>query len=152
MATRMLTLTGPVKWARLFEENRDMHEFHKPYDGAYLVNIGLDDDQWKKLQDAGFGGKAKSEEGDDLHWVRLKRKHHDRYDWSSGAPKVFDSMDSPWDMETNGEIGNDSILEVLVSVYDTAYSNCGSRLEKAKVLDLVEPVRKEDLEDEVIHF
>lgn len=134
MATRIVELEGPVKWARLFEENRDMHEFHKDYGGAYKVLIGIDDDQLQKLKDAGWGGREKSEEGSELNWVNLKRKHQDRFEWASGQPKVTNAAGIDWDFENDGEVGNDSECKVKVSVYDTSYRINGTRLEEVVVL------------------
>ena len=155
MATRTIELTGPIMWAHIFEENRDMNGYegaYREHDGAYTVEIGLDKDQFQALKDIGSAKRAKDIDGKedrydpDYKWVKLVRKHKDRFDWASGEPKVVDSTDSPWTFEHEGEVYNGSECTVTVSVYDTSYRN-GTRLEKVKVLRAADkPEPKKDSE------
>lgn len=140
MATRNVELKGPIRWARVFKENRDMHGFEGAYEdhgGAYTIEIGLDDAQFKELKAS--GSMKKGREGDDgLTWVKFTRKHQDRFEWASGEPKVVNNAGDAWDMEMDGEIGNDSEAIVSLSVYDTSRPSIkGTRLEKVQVVRLV---------------
>lgn len=136
MATRTITLKGPSKWARVFEENRDMKGYEGVWEeceGAYTVELGLDSDMFATLKEAGSMKKGRVDGG--LTWVKFVRKHKDRFEWSSGAPEVTDSTDGLWSMEMDGEIYNDSELELTISVYDTSRPSIkGTRLDKVKVI------------------
>lgn len=154
MATRKLKLTGPVKWAKVFEVNRDMHGFggaYEDHEGGYTINIGLDAKNFEKLSESGSMKKGKMEE-DGLTWVKFLRKHKDRFEWSSGAPEVFNG-DDPWVLDEMGLIGNGSTAELTLSVYDTAYSGVvGTRLDTVKVTDVVPFERPEPADSEGIPF
>ena len=137
MATRIITLKGPARWARVFEDNRDMRGYEDAFvecNGAYTIEVGLSSEEFDKLKDAGSMKKGK--EGDDgLKWVKFTRKHTDRFDWSSGAPKVMNSSGDPWTFEDDGAINNDSEVEVKLSVYDTSRPRIkGTRLDEVTVI------------------
>ncbi len=147
MATRKVTLKGPVKWAKVFEENRDMKGFegaYEEFDGAYTVEIGLDAENFGRLKAA--GSMKKGREGEDgLTWVKLMRKHADRFEWASGAPEVLDSMGMNWTFEEDGQINNDSEAEVNLSVYDTSRPSIkGTRLDSVKVTKVMAETPKDD--------
>ena len=136
------TLTGPVKWARVSEFNRDMDGYEcsfRGFDGAHTLEVGQDMGDFQSLKAAGFSGQPKMhEEG---IYVKLKRKHTDQY--GGGAPVVVDADGKPWDTEEMGLIGNGSIVEVDIELYPTRMAN-GSRLKKVKVIDLVKYERPEE--------
>lgn len=144
MATTKITLEGKASWAKVFEENRDMVGFegaYKPYEGAYTIQLELDEDNFNKLMATGAAkaSKMKQKEVQKLGSteIRLARKHKDRFDWASGAPKVMKADGSEWSFSDDGLIGNGSIVSVEVAVYTTSKAT-GTRLESVKVLDLVE--------------
>lgn len=152
MATRKLTLTGPVRWAKVFPENRDMTGYEGAFlehDGAYTIEVGLTEGQLKDLKKT--GSMLKGREGEDgLQWVKFKRKHTDRFEWASGAPEVTGPTDRQWTMEDDGLIGNDSEAEVSVSVYDTSRDRIkGTRLESVKVLRAYEPPKPDAASEEI---
>lgn len=133
MATSMYSVKGKAKWAKVFEFNRDMGEYHKDYDGAYTIDVYLDEDQMKTVSKSGTQVKPKID--DEGIFVKFKRKHADFIPALGGAPKVVDKDDQPWDTEVL--IGNGSEVEVFFTVYSTKKGN-GTRLEGIRVLDLVE--------------
>lgn len=154
-----ITIQGEALWAKVFPENRDMFEFDeetgafdKPSttDGKYIIQVAVDVENFKKLKRSGSLAPKHSKENEaGLDVVKLSRPHV-KYgaggkvlDFASGAPKVVDSMDQPWDLEKNGLIGNGSEVEVTVCVYQTRFSP-GTRLEKVKVLNHVPVETKED--------
>lgn len=143
MGTKRITLTGKANWAKVFESNRDMVGYdgvYREYDGAYTIQVELDKTNYDILESSGSAkaNKSRRKEVDKLDSTEVKfvRKHKDRFEWASGAPKVLKSDGSDWDFSEDGLIGNGSTVEVELSVYTTTKSP-GTRLESVKVLDLV---------------
>ena len=144
MATNRIKLQGKAKWARVFENNRDMEGFegnYRPYNGAYTIQLEMDKENFDKLEATGAAkaSKARRKEVDRLGSVEIKfeRKHNDRFEWASGAPKVMKADGSEWSFADDGLIGNDSDVEVEISVYTTTKAT-GSRLESVTVINPVE--------------
>ncbi len=138
MATKQVVLTGTAKWARVFEDNRDMNGFEGAYvdcDGAYSIDVFLDKANKQKLKDSGSIKRGKFDDDGNFS-VKFTRKHTDRFEWASGAPKVTKLDGSVWSFEDDGPIGNDSEVEITLSVYTTSY-NPGTRLEAVKVIKAV---------------
>ena len=104
MANKVVELEGIAMWSKVFPHNRDMNEdFHGP-EGAYTIDLVLEQDQLNKLSEAGSRLKPKvSEEG---IVVKFKRKHAHKIEDLGGAPKVVDAEGEPWDSSTL--IGNGS--------------------------------------------
>jgi hypothetical protein len=147
MATRMVTVHGIAEWAKVFEQNRDLTGWkptvqaegsYEKYSGACTIDMILDDENITKLRTAKSGKEPKPDlEGRGLR-VKFDRKFNSGYDWSSGAPAVTKSDGSYWDYDVDGPIGNGSIVETTVSVYDLPkYGNTGTRLESVRVIDHV---------------
>lgn len=145
MATKIITLKGKAKWPKLFEANRDKASFHEAYDGAYTLALFLESDQMATFKDSGSRLRPKVTE--DGIYIQPKRKHKDIFESASGAPKVFNSDNEPWDNERDGFIGNDSEVEVQLSVYDTKMGK-GTRLEAVKVTNLVPYTRSPEAASE----
>ena len=162
MATQELKLTGPVEWARVFEDNRDMRGATTPegvpynpdigtvMQGQYTINVRLDDENFQKLVESGSKTPEYAKESEDgLKVCKFKRPHRkfnrggELLEWASGAPTVVNEMDQPWDFEEDGPIGNESECELTVAVYK-AGGFYGTRLEKVKVLTYVKPEEKDD--------
>lgn len=144
MATNRIKLQGKAKWARVFENNRDMEGFegnYRPYNGAYTIQLEMDKENFDKLEATGAAkaSKARRKEVDRLGSVEIKfeRKHNDRFEWASGAPKVYKKDGSEWSFSDDGLIGNDSDVELEISVYTTSKAT-GTRLESVLVLNPVE--------------
>jgi hypothetical protein len=148
MATRKLKLVGKAEWAKVFPENRDMIGFVDPItnigkyaycDGKYCIDVYLDPAQAQDLKRAGSVKRGTvTEQG----WkVKFDREHAGRFEWASGPP-VITMAGQPRTYE-DGPIGNGSLVEVTVSVYDTP-GYCGTRLEAVNVLELVEYTRTYD--------
>jgi hypothetical protein len=179
MGTRRVKLTGIAYWAKIFEDNRDLTGFEdalKDVGGQTCIDVDFDDEMMQKLRASKSMKKGtKSPDNDDLTRVKLTRKWQENY--GGGAPKVVKADGSDWDFDEDGPIGNGSVVEVVISVYDTSRKSIvGTRLEKVKVIEHVrydpdeedddEPVKDrqptsakpkakapvEDLEDDVIPF
>jgi hypothetical protein len=99
----------------------------------------------EKLKKAKFMSAGKpSPEDSNLTRMRLKRKWTEQY--AGGAPEVLKEDNTPWVYETDGPVGNGSIVAVIVDVYDTKASKqgiYGSRLSKVKVLEHIPYIKDE---------
>lgn len=159
-----VTTTGPIEWARVFEDTRDMEGYEGAYrdcDGAYTVNQVLSKEEYKKLRDAGSQKKFKEKrfEETEERVVGFMRKHTVRnrngeiVEKASGAPEVLNSMGEPWDREKDGLIGNGSIAEVtnLISKFKGSDDKVISRtaLKSVKIIELVPYEAKEPTGDEI---
>lgn len=151
MASKMHKFTGPIRWAQVFEDNRDMEGFEgaaADFGGQYSIQMKLDSDQWDKLKDTGSMKKGMQKDPD---WVKFTRKHEGPFAAASGPPRVVTKDNRRWDYVDDGPIGNDSIAEVTVVIYDTKRRGIvGTRLEKVKILEHNEYVPEgEEEEDQV---
>ena len=154
MATKIVYLQGPVKWAKVFEDNRDKGKY-APADGQYEIGIGLDAKDTKEVKtwNRMYQGKdyAKLDKnylpGDSkLTYFTFKRKHkHFKTDgvtvideWS-GPPTVLDSDGDDWNAMNGGGglIGNGSACTVKLNV-NTFEGKTFVRLEGVRVDEHVE--------------
>ena len=115
-----VTLTGPIMWAKVFEENRDLEGWEgtaKETDGKYTVNVILDEEQASILTDSGSMKKGSvTEEGLS---VKFDRPHKAKLDWQQGkidGPPKITVEGKPWTYE-DGIIPNGSIGDVVLDVY-----------------------------------
>jgi hypothetical protein len=141
--TKYLQLNATIEWAKVFPENYDKtgpDGAYEGHDGAYTVDLLLDDEEYEKLRDAGSQKQSKETE-DGLHRVKIIRKHTAPYTYG-GAPQVAHIDGTPWDMRTDGLIGNGSKGVAYVSVYQVK-GRYGTRLDGLQILDLV-PYESED--------
>lgn len=123
MATKYteVTTTGPIEWAKIFENNRDLtgyDEAYVPFDGAYTVQQILSKDEYAKLQSAGTQKKPNQKRlMDGELMIKFERKHRvTRKDGTvipqaGGAPKVINADGETW-TEDMGLIGNGSTAEI----------------------------------------
>lgn len=147
MATRKVKLTGIGYWAKVFEENRDLTGYEdalKDIGGQCTIDVDLNDDEMAKLKASKSMLKGRpSDDNDGTTRVRFRRKWTENY--GGGAPKVVKADNSVWDFDMDGVIGNGSVVEVILSVYDTSRKNIvGTRLEKVRVVEHVKYEREED--------
>ncbi len=100
--TKIYEIEGPIKWAKVFEHNRDLEGYEgeaKEYGGLYTVDVVLDDEAMQIFQDSGSKLEPKEDsEGDTV--VKFKRKHEVRRKDTNelieafcGAPRVANGMD-----------------------------------------------------------
>lgn len=153
MSTRKVKMTGPVYWAKIFEGTRDLTGFEdalKEVGGQTSIDIDLDAANMDKLRRSKSMKKGtESPDNDGYTRVKLTRRWEDRY--AGGEPKVEKADGTPWSLEEDGLIGNGSIAEVTISVYDTSRKNIvGTRLEKVKVIDHIvyDPDAETPLDDD----
>lgn len=158
MATRIVKVTGIAEWAKVFAGNRDLTGWradsrsegnYEKYDGACTINMILDDASVDKLQSAGCAKGFKADPEGRGQVVKFDRKFNTGYDWSSGPPTVTKEDGTTWVFETDGPIGNGSIVEVTVSIYDLPKhgNRIGTRLEAVHVVDHLPYIRPEDVEE-----
>ena len=136
MATRLVKLRGLGYWAKIFESNRDLTGYQDSLvdvGGQTTIDLDLDDRHVALLRKAGVTSGKPSPDNEGLTRVKLKRKWQQQY--GGGEPKILRPDDTPWDLDTDGMIGNGSEVEVTISVYDTKRKGIvGTRLDKVKVL------------------
>jgi len=154
MSTKIVYLQGPVKFAKVFEFNRDKGKY-APKDGHYSIDIGLNPKDFKEVKtwNRMYKGKvwAKMDKfylpGDSkLTYVTFKRKHkHFKADgeevineWS-GPPTVVGLGGDDW-ADDDGKvdlIGNGSVCTVKLDV-TTVDGRTFVRLEGVRVDEHVE--------------
>jgi len=151
MPTRKVTLKGISEWAKVFEDNRDLRGFEGAWvdtDGRCTINVILDDKEMAKLVASKSMKKGKPDQEGRGTTVKFDRKFDTGKDWDSGAPVVTKADGTRWDYDEDGVIGNGSIVEVKLSVYDTSRKDIfGTRLDRVKVLEHMEYIAPDD-EDE----
>lgn len=131
--TQHIVITGPARWARLYESNKDTK-----YGDASNVEIQLDSAALTTLKNVGWRGKIKED-----NWAKFSRKHEQVYadgPRKMGVPKVEKDGKAFSEM-----IGNGSILSLSLEVYPSKFG-VGSRIDKVSVLEHV-PYVKEDISD-----
>ena len=146
---KKFTVEGTINWARVFEDNRDMDGYngaYQPCDGAYTFDLLVDEDNMKKLQEAGTAKKFKEVETG-KYKVKMVRKHVGPFDAASGPPKVVWNDGSSYDYDVEGSIGNGSFCEVRGVVYPTKAGINGTRFDTVVVKDHVVYTPEDD--DEV---
>lgn len=128
MAFKSVTTTGPIEWARIFEDNRDLEGYQGAYkecEGAYTLSQILSKEEFQKLQQAGTQKKPVQKRLMDGELViKYERKHKvTTKDGTAvlkagGPPKVVDAEGKPWTAD-HGAIGNGSVAEVtnLISTF-----------------------------------
>lgn len=164
MATtyKEVVTTGPIEWARLSEEGRDMTGYEGMYvdcDGAYTLNQILSKEELAKLKAAGSQKKPKqSRLMDGEIVIKFERKHKVTkadgtvIEKAGGPPTVVNAQGKPWDWSEDGLIGNGSLAQVtnLVSTFEytdkegKTQKTSRTSLTKVKILSLVEYEKPED--------
>ena len=147
MAQRGVKLRAVLEWAKVFKENRDKVGYkatdsvpgtYEQYDGACTVNIILDNENMELLKATGFPRTFKPDSEGRGMVTKVDRKFNSGFDFSSGAPEIYKAGSNKlWNFE-DGELGNGTIADVYLSVYDTKYGTVGSRLDRIDVHELVE--------------
>jgi hypothetical protein len=136
--TKYLELKAVFNWAKVFPQNMDKtgpDGVYESHDGAYTVDLLLDEKEFKKLSDAGSQKEGKPTE-DGLYKVKVIRKHTAPYTYG-GAPQVAHVDGTPWDIDEDGLIGNGSSGIAYVSVYQVK-GRFGTRLDGIQILNKVE--------------
>tara|TARA_E500000331_G_scaffold54827_1_gene48488 strand:- start:2242 stop:2775 length:534 start_codon:yes stop_codon:yes gene_type:complete len=145
MATRKVRIEGIGEWARVFSQNREMTGYkptpqavgaYEECNGACKIDVIMNDENYKKLKASKSMKTGTDDALDRGKKVTFVRKFETGRDWDSGEPIVLKEDNTRWDYEVDGPIGNGSIVEVTLAVYDIKkYGNTGTRLERVKVLE-----------------
>lgn len=138
MATRRVKLSGIAYWAKVFPENRDLTGFENALvdvGGQTTIDMDIDKDNLALLNKSRSMKKGTpSKDNDGLTRVKFTRRWEDRV--AGGPPVVVKADGQPWDYDVDGTIGNGSLVEIILSVYDTSRKNIvGTRLEKVRVVE-----------------
>ncbi len=135
--TKYVYVEGKAKWARLYDRNMDTK-----YGEKFKVDLYIDDKNWKILQSTGYRGELRHDS--DGAFVKLSRNNKQQFQdgmYTLGPPKVVDKQGNHFE----ANIGNDSILKVLLEIYNSKYG-VGSRIKEVIVLEHVEYVRPPDID------
>lgn len=144
MATKFHKFTGVGEWFKIFVPDE--------YDGAKRWTLNFKPDNLEEWKASGIMLRdVKNNPG----WFRPRR---DCVKLIKGeavnfeAPVVVNSEGVEWDSNEMGYIGNGSKVELTIAVFDlTARKGKGHRLEKIRILDLVEyqkPLTENQKEEE----
>jgi hypothetical protein len=147
MSSQTYYITGKAQWAKVFTHNKDSNEdFHGP-GGAYTVDLVVDKEELDAF--VATGARTTPKTAEDGMLIKFKRKHtHPTIPAFGGPPQVVDAEKNAWDGTL---IGNDSILEVAYTVYDTKMGK-GSRLEGVRVIEHVALPEFEGTEEAKLPF
>lgn len=125
MATQYLRFKGPCKWAKVFKPDSKYN--------LYSINLYLNAETKAAYEKSGIQVGIKSDEdGEYVVFRRPAAKIIKSKMVELGAPRVEDRDLQPF----TDTIGNGSIVEVTVDVYDTIKGK-GHTLRGVKVLDHV---------------
>lgn len=142
---KWVEVEGVIEWAKVFAGNRDRqgpNGAYSDWDGATTVDMILDEEEYKKIAASGSGLKGKKQE-DGTYRVKFKRRwvhktsKGEEYPQYGGAPKVIRPDGTPWDLDTDGLIGNGSTGICHFQVYETG-KYIGTRLVGLQVRHHVE--------------
>lgn len=137
---RKVTVSGIAEWAKVFPQNRDLEGWkgkYQQWNGCCTIDLILDDENIDRLISAGCSKKPKPDLEGRGQRVKFERRYESGFDWSSGPPVVTKLDGTPWSLEDDGLIGNGSLVEVDVTIYDTQHGISGQRLDRVMVTDLV---------------
>lgn len=156
MAQRIVRLRGISYWARLYEGQEDEYN-----DKVFTkITVELDNESWEKYNKSRMKLRPRPVTSDDdapdgitfrreVEGKMVKSRTGKDKELGGGYPKVVDKNGD--EMTSDQLIGNGSLVEVKVSVYDIPSRKLvGHRLEEVKVLELVpyEPYDEDDEEEE----
>ena len=157
-----VTTKGPIEWAKIFENNRDLSGYEGQYedtDGAYVLVQVLGKDEFEKLKKAGTMKKPIQKRlMDGEIAIKFERRHliktkdGKEIPQAGGAPKVVGPDGKRWDVEEQGHIWNGTIAEVtnLITQFPGQDGKIVSRtsMTKVKIIEHVPYVREDDDEGE----
>lgn len=137
MATKTVSYTGLIKWAKLFPKN-----VNKGYDdderGPFAsVDFSFDDnDELKAFKAEKTKKELKEDETDGRSYVNFRRYVENfKIPALGGYPKVADKDNNKWPEDVL--IGNGSKATIWVQIYETKTGRKGTRLMAVRVEDLV---------------
>jgi hypothetical protein len=161
MAYKEVTTKGPIEWAKIFEDNREMSGYEGAYEeceGAYTLVQVLSKEEFEKLKKAGTMKKPIQKRlMDGEIALKFERKHlvktkdGKEVTQAGGAPKVVGPNGKTWDLDEDGLIGNGTIAEVtnLISTFKGQDGKMVARtsLTKVKIVEHIPYVREESDEE-----
>lgn len=161
MAYKEVTTKGPIEWAKIFEDNREMSGYEGAYEeceGAYTLVQVLSKEEFEKLKKAGTMKKPIQKRlMDGEIALKFERKHlvktkdGKEVSQAGGAPKVVGPNGKTWDLDEDGLIGNGTVAEVtnLISTFKGQDGKMVARtsLTKVKIIEHIPYVREESDEE-----
>lgn len=173
--TKFYYLECPIKWVKVFEEDRDYGTPGTRVDfterqGRYSVVAVLTEEKKKDMLKFGFletklGHQMFKidKDGDLIH--TFHRDHYNpKQDWTKGAPEVFDLTKAEeaaklndtsvkqekvqWDKKVDGLIGNGTVAILKIELYDPE-GIALEQLESVAIKELVSYESNDNLDDDV---
>lgn len=135
MATKFYKFTGTGEWFKIFQPDEYLGK------SRYILNFYPDDKQ--AIKEAGIQLRYDRATNS---YIRPRREVSKKFKdeiVEFGRPEVVDKDGNEWVSEEMGYIGNGTKVELTISVYDTKNYGKGHRLEKVRILDLVQYEKSE---------
>lgn len=165
MAFKDVTTRGPIEWAKITEETRDMSGYEDEYaecEGAYTLNQRLTKEEFEKLKQAGSQKKPMQKrllEGElVLKFIRkhkVTNKEGNVVAKAGGAPIILNADGSKYDEEKDGKIGNGTVADVtnLISTFKGQDGKIYGRttLKKIQIVEMV-PYEPDAAADDDVGF
>ena len=142
MGTRKVKVRGLAYWAKVFESNRDLTGFEdalKEVGGQTTIDLDLFPAEVEKVKKSGcMKTGTKSADNPDMTRFKFSRKWESPYEGLGGEPTVTKADGTVWNLDDDGFIGNGSVVDVTLMVYDTKRKGIiGTRLEAIRVVENV---------------
>jgi hypothetical protein len=145
-ATKYLKFRGKIAWAKLQEP--DDYKGEK----KWKMNFYPSDETLVKMKLAGLQNKVKEDDGAKSgvsgKFVSLKRDTEKSFNGvvqKFDPPELFDAQGNL--IEESLLIGNGSEVEVELAVYQTQRFGAGSRIQRVRIIDLIEYVPPEEVSE-----
>lgn len=149
--TKYLKFKGLAAWCRLYPGQEDDFRDEKKYKMNFYPSKEVD----QQIKEAGIQTRPKEDDGEKSgvagRYYTFKRELEREF---SGVVqqlepvKVYDK-DGKLYLDNKPSIGNGSLVEVTLEVYETKRFGKGCRLNSVRILDLIEYVRPDSDDDEI---
>ena len=147
---KIVTFEAHVKWAKIFEDNRDLGNDDtekgqkiQRAEGMYVIDCyPTDPDGLKhKLEQLNVNMSPLGHDifrvDDGKEYLKPQRYHTGAFPEMCGAPKVVDADGDPWDSDK--KLGNGSLCQIAVELWKPKTAKkYYLRLKAVKVLEMVE--------------
>ena len=149
MAAKTLVLKGIAHWAKLWPENRSRNSWNEDTDGAYTIDLVLDEKNASLFESTGAAKKVKyNDKYDGLPHLSFSRPHDGpKPDFAKG-PVVVKGPDGADVSMEDGLIWNGSEVGVQVAVYNTKRGIKGTDFQAVQVYKYA--VKPEGMDDAVL--
>ena len=134
MAAKTLVLKGIAHWAKLWPENRSRNSWNEDTDGAYTIDLVLDEENASLFESTGAAKKVKyNDKYDGQPHLSFSRPHGGpKPDFAKG-PVIVKGPDGKDASMEDGLIWNGSEVGVQVAIYNTKRGIKGTDFQAVQV-------------------